>query len=85
MDDQTIDSCIEYGRPLELPPQPNVIYKAFTDASGGVAADTYTLGISHKDAEGLCILDVIRGTSGKFDPHQVTRDYAALCRDYRIR
>jgi hypothetical protein len=85
LDDQTIDSCIEYGRPLELPPQPNTIYKAFTDASGGVGADAYTLGISHKDAEGLCILDVIRGTSGKFDPHQVTRDYAALCRDYRIR
>jgi hypothetical protein len=28
---------------------------------------------------------VVRGTSGKFDPQAVTKEYAALCRDYHIR
>jgi len=27
----------------------------------------------------------VRGTTGKFDPHEVTKQYAALCREYRVR
>ena len=83
LDDASIDRAIELGRPLELPPQPGITYKAFTDASGGVGADSYTLSIAHKE-NNLCITDLVRGTAGKFDPHQVTRDYAALCREYHV-
>src|SRR6516164_7541132 len=32
-DDELIDRAIEHGRPLELPPQPGVVYKGYTDAS----------------------------------------------------
>jgi hypothetical protein len=83
LDDASIDRAIELGRPLELPPQENVTYKAFADASGGVGADSYTLSIAHKE-NNLCITDLVRGTAGKFDPHQVTRDYAALCQEYHV-
>jgi len=83
LDDASIDRAIELGRPLELPPQQGIVYRAFTDASGGVGADSYTLSIAHKE-NNFCIIDLVRGTAGKFDPHQVTRDYAALCREYHV-
>jgi len=83
LDDASIDRAIELGRPLELPPQQGIVYRAFTDASGGVGADSYTLSIAHKE-NNLCITDLVRGTTGKFDPHQVTRDYAALCQEYHV-
>ena len=85
LDDELIDAAIEHGRPLELPPQPNIAYRAFTDASGGVGADAYTFAVTHKDADERCILDLVRGTAGRFDPHEVTRQFAALCKEYRIR
>jgi hypothetical protein len=83
LDDEQLDRAIELGRPLELPPQPDTVYRAFTDASGGVGQDAYTLSIAHKAGDN-CVTDLVRGTVGKFDPHQVTRDYAALCKGYRI-
>jgi Phage Terminase len=85
LDDASIDGAIEHGRPLELPPQPNIRYRAFADASGGVGIDAYTFAIAHKDADERCIVDLVRGTAGKFDPHEVTRQYAALAKEYRIR
>jgi hypothetical protein len=59
------------------------IYKAFTDPSGGVGQDAYTLSICHKDGEQF-ICDLVRGTQGRFDPQEVTKQYAALLRDYGI-
>ena len=83
LDDASIDRAVDLGRPLELPPQPSIRYRAFCDSSGGVGADSYTLSIAHKE-NNLCVIDLVRGTVGKFDPHQVTREYAALCRDYHV-
>jgi hypothetical protein len=91
LDDALIDRAVEYDRPLELPPQEGVIYRAFTDASGGTGGDAYTLTIGHREAmhdrpgEHRFVADVVRGTSGAFDPQEVTRQYAALCKEYRIR
>jgi hypothetical protein len=85
LDDALIDAAVEYGRPLELPPQSGYNwYIAFTDSSGGVGADSYTLAIGHREDSGIFVIDVIRGTSGKFDPHQVTKEYANLCREYGV-
>jgi hypothetical protein len=83
LDDATIDAAIDHGRPLELPPADGVAYRAFVDASGGVGQDAYTIAITHKEGD-LCIVDVVRGTSGKFDPAAVTREYAALLKEYRV-
>jgi len=49
----------------------------------GVGADAYTICIGHKEGDSL-VIDVVRGTSGKFNPQAVTKEYAALCKDYRI-
>jgi hypothetical protein len=35
IDDATIEAAVNYGRPIELPPQQQLCYKAFVDASGG--------------------------------------------------
>src|SRR5262249_15213641 len=78
LDDELIDAAIDHGRPLELSPVDGVIYRAFVDAAGG-GPDSYTISIGHKE------FDVVRGTSGKFDPQSVTEEYAKLGRPDRIR
>jgi hypothetical protein len=83
LDDELIDAAIDHGRPLELSPVDGVIYRAFVDAAGG-GPDSYTISIGHKEGD-VYIIDVVRGTSGKFDPQSVTEEYAKLCRQYRIR
>jgi hypothetical protein len=84
LDDELIDAAIEHSRPLELPPRPHpAFYRAFCDAAGGTGRDAYTLAIAHKEADRY-VLDVVRGTRGKFDPQQVTADYAALLAEYRV-
>ncbi|MGO8921407.1 MAG: terminase large subunit domain-containing protein, partial [Xanthobacteraceae bacterium] len=85
LDDELIDAAVEHGRPLELPPQPGIVYRGFIDASGGTGRDAYALSIAHKDEHGRCVVDLIRGTLGKIDPYGVTGEYAALCREYRVR
>jgi hypothetical protein len=83
LDDELIEAAVDRGRPLELSPVDGVVYVAFIDASGGVGADAYTIGIGHKEGDSL-VIDVVRGRSGKFNPQAVTKEYAALCKDYRI-
>jgi hypothetical protein len=50
--DELIDAAIDAGRPLELPPQENVIYLAFVDAASGASdrADAYT--VRHRPSRG---------------------------------
>jgi hypothetical protein len=50
LDDELIDAAINHGRPLELPPVEDVIYRAFVDAAGG-GPDAYTLAIGHKQGD----------------------------------
>jgi hypothetical protein len=83
-DDAVIDRAVNWERPLELPPQPGVAYEGFIDPSGGATSgDAYSFCVSHKDGERF-VVDVVRGRQGPFDPYVVTREYAALCKQYRI-
>jgi hypothetical protein len=84
LDDELIDAAVDHGRPLELPPRRGVYYAAFTDASGGTGGDSYALSIAHKEGAHL-LVDVVRGTHGKYNPQQVTKEYAALLREYGLR
>jgi hypothetical protein len=77
LDDESIDRAVEYDRPQ------GVLYQGFTDASGGVGSDAYTVSIGHKTGDRV-ITDVCRGTVGRFDPQEVTKQYAALLKEYRI-
>jgi hypothetical protein len=85
LDDELIDAAVEHGRPLELPPIKGTYthYRGFCDASGGTGHDAYTLCIGHKEKE-LFVIDAVRGTQGRFDPQEVTKQYAALCREYGV-
>jgi hypothetical protein len=84
LDDELIDAAIDHARPLELPPIDGVVYRAFVDASGGaVGGDSYTIAIGHHEGD-LFVIDVVRGTAGKFDPVAVTKEYAALCTAYTV-
>jgi Phage Terminase len=84
LDDDLIDAAVEHGRPLELPPVGGVVYRAFVDASGGaVGGDAYTIAIGHREGD-VCVIDAVRGTSGKFDPQEVTKEYAELCTAYHV-
>jgi Terminase large subunit, ATPase domain len=82
LDDATVDAAVDRDRPLELPPRTAHRYSAFVDPSGG-RHDAFTLCIGHREGE-LFVADVVRGVRPPFDPHEVTRDFAALCREYRI-
>ena len=83
-DDTVINRAVDRNRPLELPPQPDVTYKCFIDPSGGATSgDAYSIAIGHKDGERF-VIDVVRGRTGPFNPMEVTREYAALCRQYRV-
>jgi hypothetical protein len=59
LDDLTIERAVDEQRPLELSPQSNISYRAFTDASGG-RGDHYTVCIAHQSGEHY-IADVVRG------------------------
>jgi hypothetical protein len=70
---------------FELPPQANFYYRAFTDVSGG-ARDSYTLSISHleqKEDGPVIVQDLLRIRRAPHDPHQVTREYSELLKEYR--
>jgi len=83
LDDAVIERAIDRARPLELPPMPApAYYKAFSDPSGGaIGGDSYGLAIGHKEDQRF-VIDVVRGHRGPFDPQEVTREYAALCKEY---
>jgi terminase large subunit-like protein len=82
LDAETIERAVDHSRPLELPPDRSRRYRAFVDASGGaIGGDAYTIAIGHKE-QGRFIVDVIRGRAGPFDPVELTKEYAQLCKQY---
>jgi hypothetical protein len=84
LDDALIEQAIDRDRPLELPPRDGLSYKAYVDASGGaIGGDSYTIGIAHREND-CYVLDLVRGRAGPFDPEELTKEYVALCKDYRV-
>ena len=84
LDDEFIDAAIEHGRPLATAAKRYpAFYRAFTDAAGGTGRDSDTLAVAHMEAEHY-VIDLVRGTNGKFDPQAVTAQYAELLKEYRI-
>lgn len=82
IDDATVEAAVDRDRPLELPPRADRRFFAFVDPSGG-RHDAFTLAIAHREGE-LIVIDCVRGVRPPFDPHEVVKDYAALCREYRV-
>ena len=85
-DDELIEASINHGRPLELPPQSGVIYKAFVDASW--RGDAYTVAIGHRDkgawSSTRCAASTCHSASIVFDPMVATKQFADLCKEYHV-
>ena len=82
LEDELIDAAVERGRPLELPPRPDVVYLSFADASAG-RHDSFCIGIAHKEGDRI-IADVVRRRRPPFDPSSVAAEYAELAKSYRV-
>ena len=66
----------------ELPPEPHLQYRGFTDPSGG-RADAFALGIGHKDGEHQ-VVDFLKAWDPPFDPSEVVQQIAEICKQYRV-
>jgi hypothetical protein len=82
LSEDLIELAVDRSRPPELPPQEGLQYKFFVDASGG-RHDSYTVCVGHKDKSDRFVCDVLRGKEPPLDPQEVTREYAALAKEYR--
>jgi hypothetical protein len=84
---EVVDDAVVPGR-YELEFQPNTLYSAFVDVSGGTR-DSMTLAICHKehssDGESL-VLDLVREVvpDPKFDPAAVAKDFCKELARYHI-
>ena len=78
---EAIEAVIIQGR-YELPPMPEVNYRAFVDPSGG-RRDAATLAIGHKEKD-LVIVDLARRWKAPHDPSIVAGEMAGVLKTYRI-
>jgi hypothetical protein len=78
---EAVEACVALGV-RERAPLENIDYVAFVDPSGG-SADSMTLAIAHKEND-VVILDAVRERRPPFSPEDVTQEFAALCKAYRL-
>lgn len=83
IDREVVESLVVKGI-AERPYQEGVEYTCGVDPSGGVA-DSFTLGISHRDADGVAVLDVVREIVPPFSPEATVSELAKTIKNYRIR
>jgi hypothetical protein len=80
LEDELIDAAIEHGRPLELPPRPDIAYFAFVDASAG-RHDSFCICIGYREGDRV-VAAVVRGRKPPFDPASVAVEFAELAKSY---
>ena len=79
---EVVEACV--GDYREQQAAADNTYEAFTDPSGG-SDDSFTLAISHRDLRNdLVVIDAVREVRPPFSPEQVTDDFAALLKAYRV-
>jgi hypothetical protein len=78
---EAVEACVSPGV-RERPPLPDLDYAAFADPSGG-SADSMTLAIGHKEGDAV-VIDAIRERRPPFSPDDVSSEFAALLKTYRI-
>jgi len=78
---ETIEQRVVRGR-TELPPLGGVSYQGFVDPSGG-ANDSMVLAIAHEE-KGYAVLDCIVEVAAPFAPEEVTRQFCATLKRYRV-
>jgi hypothetical protein len=81
LDAEVVDRAVLRGV-SEIAPEPGRRYFAACDPSGG-QHDAYTLAIAHAEGERV-VLDLCRGRRAPFDPGDVTREFATICKRYGV-
>jgi hypothetical protein len=76
-----VEACVTLGV-RERAPLANIDYVAFVDPSGG-SADSMTMAIAHREDD-VAILDAVRERRPPFSPEDVTQEFAALLKSYRV-
>ena len=79
---EAVDACIALGR-HELPPSQGCHYHAFSDPSGG-SANSMSLAISHRNKDGIAILDLVRERRPPFNPEALVQEHAETLKSYGI-
>ena len=80
---EVIDAAVVVGR-FELPPVLSARYSAFIDPSGG-SADSMTLAICHREADGRVVVDAVRERRPPFSPEDCVLEFAGLLKAYAVR
>lgn len=78
---EAVDACVALGV-RERAPLVRTRYAAFVDPSGG-SADSMTLAIGHREDD-VMVLDAVRERRPPFSPEDVTAEFAALLKLYRV-
>jgi hypothetical protein len=73
---EVVEAAVVNGL-YELPPLDGVTYVGFVDAASGSGADKMVLAIAHADADGVAVLDCLRGFAPPFSPNGVVHEMAA--------
>ena len=79
---ESIEAVTILGR-YELPRVSDVQYFGFVDPSGG-RQDSFTLAITHKNAEGRIILDVLRERRPPFQPSTVVAEFSGTLKAFGV-
>ncbi len=83
LDKRMLDAVVIPDR-AELPPVKGIPYHLFADPSGG-KSDSFTAAVSHKEAGGIVVLDVVREWRPPFKPVEVVKQIAELAEAYSIK
>jgi hypothetical protein len=79
---EAVEDAVVAGR-RELPPVAGVVYRSFTDPSGG-SQDSMTLAIAHGGEDGRVVLDCVRERRPPFSPESVVDEFSAVLKSYGL-
>jgi hypothetical protein len=65
-------------------PLPGVFYTAFFDGAGGTGKDASVICISHREPNGIVVVDFLRERLPRFVPSQVVQEFAEILKLYRV-
>jgi hypothetical protein len=80
---ELIEAAVDVGV-LVRPPKPGIAYRAFVDAASGVGADSFALGIAHKDGN-EAVLDLAHEIKPPFSPDRALAECASLMKNYNLK
>jgi hypothetical protein len=78
---EAVTACLSKGV-YERTPEPNVLYYAFCDPSGG-SSDSMVLVVGHQDDD-RAVLDLIREAKPPFSPQEVVTEFVTDLRRYNV-